>query len=85
MRTHVLMWHSELSGLTSAGSLVTAGDLLFQGSGTDFFALDARNGSALWKISLGGSIVMGPITYSTGGKQYVAAAAGNSLFVFALR
>jgi hypothetical protein len=39
----------------------------------------------LWKVSLGGQVSSGPITYQVDGKQYIAAAAGHSLFVFALR
>ena len=48
-------------------------------------AVDGANGTVLWKASLGGQIVNGPMTYEVDGVQYVAAAAGNSLFTFALR
>ena len=47
--------------------------------------MDARTGELLWKASLGGQIANGPITYGVDGTQFVAVAAGNSLFVFALR
>jgi alcohol dehydrogenase (cytochrome c) len=50
-----------------------------------FFALDARSGRLLWKMSLGGNLQSGPISYSVNGRQYVAVAAGRSLFAFALR
>jgi alcohol dehydrogenase (cytochrome c) len=50
-----------------------------------FFALDARTGEVLWKLALGGSLESGSISYSVAGKQYVAVAAGNTLFAFALR
>jgi len=85
MRTHVLMWYSELPGLTSAGSLVTAGDLLFQGSGTDFFALDARSGKQLFKYTDKRTFGASPLTYQAGGTQYVAITSGNSVLAFALR
>jgi alcohol dehydrogenase (cytochrome c) len=79
-------WEFKMSNATDSGILTTASDLLFTGNREGYFlALDARNGSFLWKTSLGGIVIMGPVTYSTGGKQYVAAAAGNSLFVFGLR
>ena len=39
----------------------------------------------LWKASLGGQIVNGPITYAIDGKQYVAVISGNSLYTFGLR
>jgi alcohol dehydrogenase (cytochrome c) len=50
----------------------------------DFFAVDARTGQLLWKKPLGGDIRSGPISYSVNGRQYVAVAAGNSLFAFML-
>ena len=82
-----------------AGALTTASDLLFTGvrgafgAGNPtaerladgyFYAVDARNGQLLWQMFLAGSIQNGPITYSVRGKQYVAVAAGNTLFTFAL-
>ncbi len=70
----------------AAGILTTASDVLFTGGreGT-FVALDARNGSLLWKATLGGPMIMNPITYAVDGKQYIAINAGTSLFVFGLR
>ncbi len=50
-----------------------------------FYALDAETGDLLWRTTLGGQVASGPISYAIGGTQYVAAAAGNGLFVFALR
>jgi len=34
-----------------------------------FHALDARTGELLWKASLGGQIVMAPITYMVDGRK----------------
>ena len=34
--------------------------------------------------TLGGAIANGPMTYAVNGKQYVATAAGNALFIFGL-
>jgi glucose dehydrogenase len=34
---------------------------------------------------VGGQVSAGPMTYSVRGKQYVAIAAGSSLFAYALR
>jgi alcohol dehydrogenase (cytochrome c) len=79
-------WEFKLSDATYSGILTTASDLLFTGvSEGYFFALDARSGALLWKAMLGGNIIMGPMSYSVAGKQYVAVAAGNSLFVYGLR
>lgn len=78
-------WEFKLSDATYSGILTTASDLLFTGvSEGYFFALDARSGALLWKVLLGGNILMGPMSYSVSGLQYVAVAAGNSLFVFGL-
>ena len=50
-----------------------------------FYALNARDGELLWKTSVGGGVASGPMSYSIGGKQYIAISAGNSLFVYGLR
>ena len=79
-------WTFEMSDVTSSGILTTASDLLFTGGREGYFhALDARNGELLWKTTLGGQISNGPISYAVDGRQFVAVAAGNGLFVFALR
>jgi alcohol dehydrogenase (cytochrome c) len=79
-------WEFKMSDITEGGILTTATDLLFSGGREGyFFALDARKGALLWKANLGGAISAGPISYSAGGKQYIAISAGNSLFTFALR
>jgi glucose dehydrogenase len=60
--------------------------LLFSGGREGyFFALDARNGTLLWKAAVGARVSSGPMTYSVGGRQYVVVCAGNALFAFALR
>jgi len=65
--------------------VATASDLLFTGGREGYLqALDARTGALLWKRNLGAQMTNNPITYSVNGRQYVAAAAGLGLFVFAL-
>jgi alcohol dehydrogenase (cytochrome c) len=79
-------WEFKMADVTDAGVLTTGSDLLFSGGREGyFFALDARSGALLWKINLGGAIAAGPMTYSVGGKQYVAISAGSGLFVYGLR
>jgi alcohol dehydrogenase (cytochrome c) len=82
-----------------AGALTTASDLLFTGTSGDyysgdaaaaltggyFYALNARTGELLWQRDMAGSVQGGPMSYSVAGKQYIAVAAGNTLFAFALR
>jgi alcohol dehydrogenase (cytochrome c) len=85
-RTGQRKWTFPMTDVSTSGILTTAGDLLFTGSREGYFhAIDARSGAVLWKASLGGPVAQGPITYEVGGKQYVATAAGNGLYVFGLR
>lgn len=98
-RTGEKKWEFKRNDAIFGGVLTTASDLLFSGVGGDgdsgaiaerladgyFYALDARSGQLLWKMSLAGSVTGGPMSYSVAGKQFIAVAAGNSLFAFALR
>ena len=79
-------WEFKMTDVTDSGLLTTASDLLFTGGREGYFyALDARNGTELWRASLGGSVEAAPMTYSVDGKQYISIAAGHALFTFALR
>jgi alcohol dehydrogenase (cytochrome c) len=79
-------WEFKMADITWAGVLSTAGDVVFSGGREGyFFALDGRNGSLLWKASLGGQVNSGPMSYAVNGRQYIAVNAGTALFVFALR
>jgi alcohol dehydrogenase (cytochrome c) len=79
-------WKHQMVDVTTSGILTTATDLLFTGGREGHFsAFDAVDGTLLWKASLGGQIVNGPITFEVDDQQYVAAAAGNSFFTFGLR
>ena len=79
-------WTFDMHDVNVSGILTTASDLLFSGGREGYFqALDARTGSLLWKINLGGEIIAGPISYEVDGKQYVSIASGNGLFVFGPR
>jgi alcohol dehydrogenase (cytochrome c) len=79
-------WKVTQFDVTDGGMLTTASDLLFTGGREGYFhALDAKTGKLLWKASLGGQIVMAPITFQVEGKQYVSVISGHSLVTFALR
>jgi alcohol dehydrogenase (cytochrome c) len=85
-RTLDKKWEFKMNDITWAGVLTTASDLLFSGGKEGyFFALDARTGDLLWKAALGGQVNSGPMSYAINGRQYIAVAAGNALFAFALR
>jgi alcohol dehydrogenase (cytochrome c) len=85
-RTGQNKWRFEQFDVSDSGILTTATDLLFTGGREGYFqALDARTGELLWKASLGGQVVMGPITYAIDNRQYVSVISGNSLVTFGLR
>jgi alcohol dehydrogenase (cytochrome c) len=85
-KTGTKKWEYAMSDVVDAGVLTTASDVLFSGGREGYvFALDARTGAMLWKANVGGQASNGPMTYAVGGRQYVAFAAGNALFVYALR
>jgi len=62
-------------------SLVATGGRLIFGGDTNgrFRAFDQDSGKVLWEVNLGSPVTGYPITYSVGGKQYVAVSVGNSL------
>ncbi len=61
-----------------SGSVATAGNVVFYGTLDGWFkAVDARNGTVLWKFKVGSGIVGAPIVYrGPDGKEYVAVYAG---------
>jgi quinohemoprotein ethanol dehydrogenase len=84
--TGELVWQDERPGGTSAGNLVTAGDLVFQGGDQgEFFALDARDGKELFTTKVRRGIRASPMTYRANGKQYVAFVASNTVHAFGLK
>src|SRR5215467_7548001 len=57
--------------------MVTDGGLMFYGSlGGDFRAVDRDSGKILWIRRLGSGIIGNPMTYKTGGKQYIGTYSG---------
>ena len=73
------------SGHSSAGVMTTAGGLVFFGDNSQSFeAVEGTTGKPLWHFNTGQSMHASPMTFAVRGKQYVAIAAGNDLFSFAL-
>jgi alcohol dehydrogenase (cytochrome c)/quinohemoprotein ethanol dehydrogenase len=69
----------QRQGNGSAGTLTTAGNLVFQGTaGQTFSAFRADNGEKVWTAPTLGNVVPGPISYSINGVQYVAAISSAS-------
>jgi quinohemoprotein ethanol dehydrogenase len=85
--------HYEDSFL-NGGTLTTAGNLVFQGTGRGhFFAYDAHTGDRLWSFEVGLGIIGAPIAYEVDRVQYVsilvgyggAAGIGGKLFDYGWR
>jgi quinohemoprotein ethanol dehydrogenase len=61
----------------NGGTMTTAGDLVFQGTGRGkFYAYDASSGATLWTFDAGLGIVGAPVTYELDGTQFVALLVG---------
>jgi alcohol dehydrogenase (cytochrome c) len=93
--TGKLAWKVDTEQPLIGGVLATAGGLVFNGEGNGYFrAFDAASGRKLWEFQCGAGVNAPAVSYSVGGKQYIAVAAGgntqldfkrgNSVFVFAL-
>ena len=79
------VWEHRLFSPARAGLLSTRGAVIFAGTHEGYFkALDSETGEQLWYLNLGGRIRASPMTFSSKGRQRVAIAAGNGLFVFGL-
>lgn len=70
---------------TWSGVLATAGGLIFYGQPNGgFAAVDQRNGSTLWQFQTNVRMKASPMTFSVGGNQFVAVAAGPNILCFGL-
>ena len=63
---------------------MTAGDVVFQAIGREFYTLDATSGKQLSKVTMKTIVSATPLTYLAQGRQYVAIAGGNSIRAFGL-
>jgi alcohol dehydrogenase (cytochrome c) len=93
--TGKVAWKFDTDEPLIGGVLATAGGLVFNGEANGLFrAFDAKNGKKLWEYQTGAGVNAPPVSYTVGGKQYIAVAAGgnnqidakrgNSVVVFAL-
>lgn len=70
--------HEERAGAMSL--VATGGGLLFGGDVNGRFrAYDDKTGKVLWEMNLGSPVSGYPVTFSVGGKQFVAVTTGPSL------
>jgi PQQ-dependent dehydrogenase (methanol/ethanol family) len=71
------VWRSDFRPGPGAGTLATAGGLVFAGGAeTDFVAFDAASGETLWSIATQTPVVAGAASYEVDGEQHVAVLAG---------
>jgi PQQ-dependent dehydrogenase (methanol/ethanol family) len=89
IETGAIVWEIAQPGAAKAkswsGVLATAGGLVFYGKpngGVD--AVDERSGKTLWHFPTNVRMKASPMTFSVGGKQYVAVAAGPNILCFGL-
>jgi quinohemoprotein ethanol dehydrogenase len=70
-------WEIPQDTFWNAGTLTTAGNLVFQGRADgQFIAYDARTGQQLWSFDAGLGISAPAITYKLNGTQYIALLVG---------
>ena len=83
-----LVWQqtaSSNSAIGASGNLVTAGDLVLQGTDVgEFYALDARTGDELFVYQHNRPIRASPLTYEVDGKQYMSVVSTNEVLTFSL-
>src|SRR5262249_62243159 len=80
------MWDFKpYRGSRTTGVLATAGRVVSASlRDGNLVAIDARSGRHLWHVQTGGNNAASPMSYAVGGRQFVALAAGNTLYAFAL-
>jgi quinohemoprotein ethanol dehydrogenase len=78
-----LVWQADFAtptAISSSGNLVTAGNVVFQGSESgQFYAFDAKTGRPLLTFKAPRAIRASPLTYKVNGRQYVGVVASNTI------
>jgi quinohemoprotein ethanol dehydrogenase len=72
-----LRWRVDYPFFLNAGTVTTAGNLVFQGTNTgQLYAYAADTGRRLWSFNAKLGILAPPISYSVSGRQYIALLVG---------
>ncbi len=78
--TGKIRWKVKTAEPMIGGIMATAGGLVFTGEGNGAFkAYDSANGNLLWTFQAGAGVNAPPVSYTVGGKQYIAVAAGGNV------
>jgi alcohol dehydrogenase (cytochrome c) len=80
------MWDFKIfqRSLTT-GVLATGGQVVFGAiADGNLVALDAKTGKHLWHVQTNSNLSASPMSYAVDGRQFVAIAAGNTVYSFAL-
>ncbi|MGQ0622385.1 MAG: PQQ-dependent dehydrogenase, methanol/ethanol family [Panacagrimonas sp.] len=71
------VWSQEHALMWNGGTLVTAGNLVFQGTADGrVVAYSADKGEKLWESPANSGVMAGPMSYEVDGEQYVSVMAG---------
>ena len=78
LKTGKVLWMRRQRAPLASAMLTTAGGLVFTGDRDRYFrALDSRTGQTLWETRLNATPNSFPVTFTSGGEQYVAVVAGG--------
>jgi len=79
------VWRSGPLGRIGAGTLSTAGGLVFEGTTTgQLIAYRATDGKQLWSMDAQTGVVAAPVSFEVGGVQYIAEEVGYGLVRFGM-
>ncbi len=71
------VWGVDYPEPWNGGVLATAGNLVFQGDTKgNFRAFAADSGKVLWSVNIGMAVMAAPVSFESGGSQYVAVVGG---------
>jgi glucose dehydrogenase len=78
--TGKIKWKVKTQQPMIGGILATAGGVVFTGEGNGHFnAYDSATGNLLWTFQAGAGVNAPPVSYTVGGTQYIAVAAGGNV------
>jgi alcohol dehydrogenase (cytochrome c) len=79
LSTGKIAWQNQIEEPMMGGSLATAGGLVFTGEGNgNFNAFESRSGKLLWQFNAGAGCNAAPMSFESGGEQFIAVACGGN-------